>query len=94
MAGRNIYGVEHKRRRKRIAALVAAALVDCWRCGRRILPGSFWDLGHADWDSTRWMGPEHRGCNRSAGARKKQAMYGSKGAMINLTKINKTTDRW
>jgi len=27
-------------------------------------------------------------------ARQKQAMYGSKGAMINLTKINKTTDRW
>jgi hypothetical protein len=44
--------------------MVAAGLVDCWRCGERILPGAKWDLGHDDLDRSITRGPEHRLCNR------------------------------
>lgn len=64
------YGAAHQAERKRWASSVAAGLVNCWRCGRRILPGMPWDLGHHDADRSRYMGPECRRCNRSAGARK------------------------
>lgn len=66
------YGTEHQRRRARWAPKVATGRVICWRCGRPILPGQEWDLGHDDSDptKTRYKGPEHRRANRSAGARK------------------------
>jgi hypothetical protein len=94
------YGNAHQKRRKRVAALVASGMAVCWRCGRRIPPGSLWDLGHDDWDRRIYRGPEHRYCNRSAGARKKQAMLRGDKVMINnkrttVIMINKTvTDRW
>lgn len=61
------------------SARVEAGQVDCARCGRTILPGQPWDLGHA---VDRAMGgrdsdglyPEHARCNRAAGGRLAQAM--------------------
>ena len=64
------YGSAHQRERKRWAPHVAAGLVTCWRCGRRILPGQLWDLGHDDHDRGVYRGPEHPYCNRAAGGRK------------------------
>jgi hypothetical protein len=39
--------------------------VRCARCGKLIKPGDKWDLGHDDWDKTRYSGPEHLACNRA-----------------------------
>jgi hypothetical protein len=62
------YGWGHQKLRKRLAMLVSAGGVNCWRCGQPIRPGSVWHLGHHDWDHSRYMGPEHRRCNlRAAG---------------------------
>jgi len=71
------YGRPHRRLRAALAPLVATGTVTCWRCGKLIAVGAAWDLGHDDDDPThtRYRGPEHRGpCNRSAGARKGNAM--------------------
>lgn len=64
------YGVKHRRTRAQWAPHVEAGRVTCWRCGKVIRPGAPWDLGHADDDPGRHMGPEHAACNRSAAARK------------------------
>lgn len=58
------YGRQHQLLRARWAPYVAAGLVDCARCQRRIQPGARWDLGHDDQDRTRYTGPEHQACNR------------------------------
>jgi hypothetical protein len=50
--------------------MVEAGLVDCARCSHRILPGEEWDLGHDDVDRSKYIGPEHRRCNRSAAGKK------------------------
>lgn len=62
------YGHEHQALRRKWKPKVEAGLIDCARCGVRIQPGEPWDLGHND-DRTGYNGPEHRSCNRSAGAR-------------------------
>lgn len=62
------YGSEHQRTRASWRQAVAAGEVACARCGRLIVPGAPWDLGHVDGDRSRYWGPEHRRCNRSAGA--------------------------
>lgn len=64
------YGASHQRRRKREAKLVEAGKAICWRCGQpiKLLPSGEpepWDLGHDDNDRTKYMGPEHQGCNRA-----------------------------
>lgn len=65
------YDHAHRKERQRWEPMVARGLVDCWRCGERIIPdpsqvGGGWDLGH-NADRTAWLGPEHaRQCNRSA----------------------------
>ena len=59
------YGRRHRALRERLTPLVAAGLATCARCGRRILAGEPWDLGHDDVDRTRYRGPEHRACNRA-----------------------------
>jgi len=58
--------------RAALAPLVAAGTT-CWRCGLPIDPGQPWDAGHLDDLATgghpagRRL-PEHRRCNRAAGA--------------------------
>lgn len=65
------WGHQHQQLRASYAARMAAGEVfTCWRCRHTIRPGTPWDLGHSD-DHTRTIGPEHRHCNRSAAARKK-----------------------
>jgi hypothetical protein len=60
------YGWPHRRLRARWALEVATGSVRCARCGELIQPGEPWDLGHDDFDRSRWSGPEHARCNRSA----------------------------
>jgi hypothetical protein len=64
------YGTQHQTLRKEWAPLVEQGGVTCWRCGNLIAPGQAWDLGHDDHDRATYRGPEHRGPNRAAGARK------------------------
>ena len=63
-----------RRRRAQWQQLVDRGDAVCWRCGHPILPGQPWDLGHltdrAAGGQDRDTAPEHRGCNRSAGARR------------------------
>jgi hypothetical protein len=65
------YGHAHQKLRKRWAKEVAKGTVTCPRCGRMIEPGESWDLGHADHDRRRYVGPEHAGCNRATAGRGK-----------------------
>jgi hypothetical protein len=67
------YGGRHQKLRKAWARRVLGGDVLCARCGLPILPGMLWDLGHHDLDRSVYTGPEHRGCNRGALSRRKQA---------------------
>ena len=60
--------------RAQLAPLVASGRAVCWRCGKQIKPDEPWDAGHLEDlalggrpDGER--APEHRSCNRSAGAK-------------------------
>jgi hypothetical protein len=64
------YGPAHKALRRRWAAEVARGDVYCARCGRLIFPGEPFDLGHDDFDRSRYNGPEHVRCNRATTTRK------------------------
>lgn len=60
------YGGEHQRLRRAVAAqLEREGSVACWRCGRLILLGMAWDLGHDDADRSIVRGAEHQRCNRA-----------------------------
>jgi hypothetical protein len=50
---------------------VEAGGMACWRCGRLIVPGSVWNLGHDDHDRSVYRGPEHERCNLATSGRKK-----------------------
>jgi hypothetical protein len=75
MAGKTTqrgYGTVHQRERKRWAARVERGEVSCARCGRPILPGELFDLGHDDHDRSRYVGAEHRRCNRATSSRRRK----------------------
>lgn len=68
------YGSAHQQERAQWwQRLADGEQVTCPRCGRPILPGQCWDLGHND-KRDAWTGPEHAHCNRAAGAANSQRM--------------------
>lgn len=67
----NGYGAKHKNLRRRWARKVARGEESCRRCGRLIIPGTPWDLGHSDIDRSVYTGPEHGKCNRGTSAHRK-----------------------
>jgi len=67
------YGAEHRRIRKWWAdELKRQGWLPCARCGQPISHGEAWDLGHTD-DRAGYIGPEHQGCNRADGGRRRHA---------------------
>lgn len=61
------YGAQHKQVRTLWAKrLEASGALPCARCGKPIVHGEPFDLGHND-SRTGWQGPEHMHCNRRAG---------------------------
>jgi hypothetical protein len=73
------YGTRHQRLRKQYARVVATGTAVCARCGEVIEPDTAWDLGHSDFDSTVYAGPEHAWCNRSAGGKRNRLPLASQG---------------
>ena len=70
------YCAHHIALRKAWEPVVLAGQASCWRCGKPIEPGQWWDLGHDDHDRTLYRGPECRPCNRStSGRRSRQARW-------------------
>lgn len=67
------YGYAHRQLRRRYIPLVAAGMITCCRCGEWIDPSEPFDLDHSDDDRSVYLGPAHVSCNRSAGARKRNA---------------------
>jgi hypothetical protein len=65
------YGWKHQKLRAGWARVVRSGRAVCVRCGRPILPGSKWDLGHVDGGGhDEYAGPEHRRCNRATAGRR------------------------
>lgn len=58
------YGARHQAERRRYEAVMRRQGGVCARCGRWILPGAPWDLGHDPYDRSRYLGPMHQRCNR------------------------------
>jgi hypothetical protein len=76
------YGTRHQRIRAAHAPLVLAGGVRCARCGELIAPNEEWDMGHVDGDRSRYSGPEHAFCNRSAGGTRGAAVTNSRWAAV------------
>jgi hypothetical protein len=75
------YGWQHQRRRRQLELLVASGFATCARCGQPIEPGTPWDLGHDDYDRSRYTGPEHASCNRNT-------------AHLNTQHVTRTSREW
>lgn len=88
------YGTKHQALRRQFAELVDSGRALCARCGQPIIPGTLWDLGHADNDRSRYVGPEHRTCNRGAAARKTNSIRRAKSAERKANAKRATTIRW
>jgi hypothetical protein len=67
------YGAPHQAKRREWKPAVDRGDVDCHAVicleevdgyGRRIQPGTPWNLGHTP-DRSRWTGPEHERCNKT-----------------------------
>jgi hypothetical protein len=69
------YGWKHQVLRQSAAREVDAGLVACARCGKPIIPGEPWDLGHDDHDRSVYTGPEHRRWNRATTGRPKHCKW-------------------
>lgn len=73
------YGYEHQLAREDWKKVLP---LPCTRCGKQVAPGSLWDLDHAD-DGVTYLGPAHRGCNRGAGARKRNVALAAANRTLN-----------
>lgn len=85
------YGWDHQRLREHWAPQVKAGLVACHAAvcvmpGRWIPPDAPWDLGHTD-DRRGYTGPEHRRCNRRAGAALRSAKPPPSSVHVDAKKI-------
>ena len=79
---RKRYGGGHQRLRRALGPIVASGTVRCARgadckfadggVGGFIHPGEEWDLGHDDYNSGRYSGPEHAVCNRATFSRRRR----------------------
>ena len=66
------YGNEHQKLRAHYKKhVVDPGLGYCWRCGKWLNPAEPWELGHADEDRSKYMGPECRKCNRATAGRRR-----------------------
>lgn len=78
------YGADHQRERRRWQPLVASGTAECAEpeCldpgGREIDAEAAWDLAH-DRANGGYLGPAHRACNRSEGARYGALFRGGQG---------------
>jgi hypothetical protein len=86
------YGAAHRKERQRWVPIVERGEATCWRCGKPIIPGTAWDLGHDDHDRRIYRGPEHASqCNRRAGSKKAAAQRSARAGGANR---GTTTLRW
>src|SRR4029079_15459690 len=69
-------GWRHQKLREHWKRVVASGSAVCARCGRPIVPGTPWDLGHVDGsEKTLYQGPEHRACNRGVRPAKRRQSF-------------------
>jgi hypothetical protein len=88
------YGGKHQALRKKLAVLVASGAAVCWRCGRPILPGMAWDLGHDDLDRSIYRGVECRRCNRSSAASRGNRMRGNPKRRRQIMRVFDDSRSW